>query len=704
PHTLLSQSEKTNLDNLIEQILGEEEIEDGILDLIERYRTEPLQLYTASAEELSELPGISPQTAVRILEFLKKEQPDSFDDFSSLNWLSVEVLQVLKALTILGTPPPSPELHLQFRGRVSRDVEERRGYSENQYRVLVGQTSPGSVPILDTVVIGSRYTGSPEGLLSRILVSYGEYSGGITFEKDPGEPLSFTDTINYTYDNYERIESEVNSEDLKVKTRLGSFVSLHARAELTPATLFLGDYTAGFGQGLVFGKSFSGRKGTSATGDPYNSGGGLRSYRSTGERYFFRGAGIEVHQGDWLPRWLAASAFVSSRSLDGSIVESLNVDGDSINSVSSIREDGLRRTRTELRRSATLSERVIGGHIDGFFVGGRVGLTLGRGDYSFPLISSGVDTPLQDHWTLASLDADFSFSSGRVFGELAVDESGDVSIVSGTALRLPGADLTLSTRSYHPDFFSPYGVAFGESPANPRNERGIYLGIRTRLFPRTFLSLYGDLYRIPDGNQANLLPITGAEGGASLNYGVTRELDVEVRLRGEGDQEMALTEDASGREVRKVVDRTIASGRATARWKPRGGSVELRARVEGKVVRFSEIVPDQNGVLTYLDFRWKLLQNFHFGSRIILFDVDGSDARLYEFEQDLPGRVANIALSGEGGRFYLLAAWKPTPSFAFTLRYDETWYADREMISAGSLQEIQGNVSGKWSLQVDGEF
>ena len=564
--------------------------------------------------------------------------------------------------------------------------------------------SPGSPPTLDTVAIGSRYTGSREGFLSRILANYGKYAGGITFEKDPGEPLSFIDTTNFTYDNYERIEGEINSEDLKTETRLGSFVSLHARADFTPATLFLGDYTAGFGQGLVFGKTFSGRKGTSATGDPYNSGGGLRSYRSAGERYFFRGGGIKVHRGNWLPPWLAASAFISRRSLDGSLVETLDADGSSTNTVSSIREGGLRRTRTELRRSATLSERVIGGHLDGYFTGGRVGLTVGRGDYSLPLISSGLEIPLRDHWTLASLDADFSFSHGRAFGELAVDESGDVSIVSGTALRLPGADLTLSARSYHPDFFSPYGVAFGESPANPRNERGIYLGIRTRLFPRTFLSLYGDIYTIPEGNQTNPFPIIGTEGGVFLSYGITRELDVEVRLRREENQDIALTEDTSGREVRKVIDRTIASGRVTAQWKPREGSVELRARVEGKVARFSEIVSDQNGVLTYLDLRWNLLQTLHLSSRIILFDADGSDTRLYEFEQDLPGRVSNIALSGEGRRFYLLAAWKPIPSFAIALRYDETWYADRRVISAGSLQEIQGNVSGKWSLQVDGEF
>ncbi len=707
PVPLYPQTEaESELERILEETTREEDVDPGLIDLIERYRKEPLYLYNATVDDLAELPGISPQTAARIIDFLRTDSPSTFDAFSSLNWLSVEGEQVLRALTTLVPPPhiPGRQLHVQFRGRVTREVQERRGFSESQYRIIERKQPSGDSLVSDTIELGSRYVGSPEGILTRLLIDYGEYAGGITFEKDPGETIFHSDTTGFSYENYERVEEGQLLSGDRTLSRLGSFVGFHARGEWKSATLYLGDYTASFGQGLIFGKNFGGRKGTAPTRDPYNGGGGLRSYRSAGERFFFRGAGVHLQGGDFLPSRLELTAFASMRRLDASVGERIDERGDTLTVVTSIREDGLLQTRTDLRRAGTLNERIVGGHLRGRIGDGETGLTVAAGRYDIPVNGTLTNSEEREIWDLIGVDFDIPFPSGRAFGEIALSDGGAPSGIAGAALRLQGADLTVALRSYHSDFFSPYGLPFGESPVNPRNEQGIYFGLRTRLFRRTYLSLYGDFYRLPDGNADYPLPVTGVDGMLLLQSGITPEFDLELRLKGETRGVSARAQNLSGREVTRILERVIAGGRLTMRWTPRRGPVELRARAEGNVARYSEILPDENGLLTYLDLRWRPAPTLSFGTRLVLFGTDGSNVRLYEFEQDIPGSLSNVVLSGEGRRFYLLAEWQPTRSLGLALRYGETWYADRETISSGSLQEIEGQAVGKLSLQVDWRF
>ncbi|MCE2503274.1 MAG: hypothetical protein J4G05_04340 [Chlorobi bacterium] len=705
PHILFAQlPTEAELERLLEEMGSEEEVDQSIIDLLEGYLAQPLPLYNTTVEKLVELPGVSLQTAARIIEFLQTESPSNFEDFAGLDWIDSYLLQLLSAFTTLelrqgasGKPP----LSIQLRSRVTQDVQKRRGFSEKEYRLLIRRDLlTGDSTGLDTIALGSRYLGTEQGILTRLLLGHDRISAGITFEKDPGEELIYRDTAEFTYNNFEKVDPQELS-SFTTRSGFGGFLSGHLVAELEPATIFLGDYSANFGQGLLFGRTFGGRKGSSPTRDPYNGRGGLQGYRSTGERYFFRGAGIILGRGDWLPSWLEVTGFYSQRSLAASIIPQTEGGADAEVLVTSIRDDGLLRTRRDIRRAGRLTEQIIGGNISGHISESRIGLTASTGQYDSPL---GGTLPYDFHgsqWDLASLDFETPFAAGRTFGEFALTGNGAFAGIVGTAIRLSGIDLTLSTRYYQTSFFSPYGVGFGESPANPRNEFGLYLGVRTRLFPRAFLSFYTDIYRLPEATSTVPLPVSGIDAMGLFEYRITPALQLQARLKTEKRDDVIKTEDELGRGIEQLVDRIIANGRITAIWKPHDSPIEIRARLEQKVARYSNSIEDADGTLSFLDIQWKPLSTVRFGSRLILFNAERSDVRLYEFEQDVPGRLTNIALSGEGRRFYLMAEWSPEESFSISARYAETWYADREIISEGSLQEIRGNLSGRWTLQAD---
>jgi hypothetical protein len=73
-----------------------------------------------------------------------------------------------------------------------------------------------------------------------------------------------------------------------------------------------------------------------------------------------------------------------------------------------------------------------------------------------------------------------------------------------------------------------------------------------------------------------------------------------------------------------------------------------------------------------------------------LFDTDSYDTRLYAFEQDVPYSFSVPGFSGKGSRFYVLLNSDLTKDISLILRYSQTWYSDRNVISSGP-DEINGN-------------
>ena len=89
--------------------------------------------------------------------------------------------------------------------------------------------------------------------------------------------------------------------------------------------------------------------------------------------------------------------------------------------------------------------------------------------------------------------------------------------------------------------------------------------------------------------------------------------------------------------------------------------------------------------------------------RYLLFDTDSYDTRLYTFEQDVPYSFSIPAFSGKGSRFYILFSSNISRNLAVILRYSQTWYSDRKVISSGN-DEIIGNKKSDFKAVVKLSF
>jgi hypothetical protein len=62
------------------------------------------------------------------------------------------------------------------------------------------------------------------------------------------------------------------------------------------------------------------------------------------------------------------------------------------------------------------------------------------------------------------------------------------------------------------------------------------------------------------------------------------------------------------------------------------------------------------------------------------------------------------AYYGRGSRFYILLDYTITRKIEIWIRYGQTFYDDRTIISPGSLNEIDGNTKTEIKVQVKFKF
>ena len=90
--------------------------------------------------------------------------------------------------------------------------------------------------------------------------------------------------------------------------------------------------------------------------------------------------------------------------------------------------------------------------------------------------------------------------------------------------------------------------------------------------------------------------------------------------------------------------------------------------------------------------------------RYALFETDSYDARLYAFETDVPGSYSIPSYYYRGSRFYLMLDYNITRKIEVWLRYSQTLYDNQNVISAGSLTEINGNTKSEMRAEIKFKF
>ena len=334
---------------------------------------------------------------------------------------------------------------------------------------------------------------------------------GLRAETDAGEAMMNRDTP--LWDSY------------------GGYVQLKEAGVLR--TVILGDYKAGFGEGLVINNGL--RFGKQSMG-LWRTGSGIRPHRSTDEVNFLHGAAAQLGFG----RSWQLTALYSYRKLDATVAED--------NSVQSINTTGLHRTAGELRRRGSLGSQVTALHISQevpFNVDAhgyrptklRWGAT-GMFQYYNHQFRQG--TPLYrqilpEGYQMGAMGVDYGIQAirwlfcgetARSFSQNARGDKGGWATLNKAVWRIStNTQLAVIQRFYSQKYYSPYASAFGEN-SRVQNESGIalqveadhVLGMSLRAFLDYFYSPWPryTMTRSSDGWEAMLQSTYAPHRGRSL--------------------------------------------------------------------------------------------------------------------------------------------------------------------------------------------
>ena len=452
----------TDIDDMLQELMERDADSDAADDVTEgqerwaemaetlhALHENPLQLNTATKEELLALPFLnhSQVEAIRTHQALWG-RIRSWKELRAISGLSLDAIRWLPLVTTLDTD--SLPYHTAS--------GKRREWKHNiMTRLDIPLYEREGWPWARGIANRLRYNGT-----------YGRKAEwGLRASKDAGEQM-FTRTTPL-WDAY------------------GGYVVWHGMMHVR--TLIVGDFKAGFGEGLVLnnglmiGKSALGWQRTTT---------GIRPHRSTSEYSYLRGVAGEV---ELLPS-LALTALYSYRQLDAT----LWTDG----TVRSLSEAGLHRTATEIAKRHNTAAHTTAMHLQWRKDAYQMGLTamyqhynrsFGRGKSLYTQIA-----PLGNRFANVAVDYGYRLSPLLVSGETAHSlQSGNagwatlnrVSYQVGTSLELSALQRYYS-RYYH----SALASAYSEN-TSVQNESGLAVQADAQVTPAVSLLAMADFFYSP---------------------------------------------------------------------------------------------------------------------------------------------------------------------------------------------------------------
>lgn len=679
------------LENLAEQSQNEETDYTILLEALTVYNKRPINLNNTNTNELTELGLLDELQIENLLAHIEKNgKLISLYELQSIDGFDVRTIQkilpYIKVLDISEDPHVTLKEILQqgnhtFILRGQQILEDQTGFSPIDSAGING--SPNS-----------RYIGSPQHIYSRYRFTYGSnVSAGITADKDPGE-LFFKQNQNFKYPYYDSL--------LKGKPKDGfDFYSAHLFIKNIRfiKALAIGDYQVGFGQGLTTWSGLAYGKSSDAMGIKKNAG-GVRPYTSADENLFMRGlaftGGSKIFQ---------ATGFFSQKKIDANITlsDSLNVE-----EVSSLQTTGLHTTPSEIADKHAITQTIFGGNVSYHKRKYSIGVTGIQSVFGAELNRS-LSTYNQFEFTgkqLTNVGADYSLliRNFNFFGEVAMSSSvrqvSNLSYLNGCIIALdPKLSLSVLHRNFPKNYQSLFANAFAES-STPANEQGLYFGITAKPSRTISLNAYYDHFVFPWLKYQVNAPSSGNDFLVQLNYTPNKKFDTYIRYK----QKDKFVNDNSLDEI----DFITPFKQTNYRWHIAyqiSPSLKLRNRVEYIVLDDKSKPEKENGYLIYQDLIWKKMgSKISLALRYALFDTKSYDTRIYAFETDIPGAYSIPSYYYKGSRAYVMINYDITRHIEFWVRWSQTYYANQNVISAGSLTEIQGHTKSEVKVQLKLKF
>jgi hypothetical protein len=652
------------IEQQIENLAERSDIETDYSDWVEELnllRVRPVNINSGDENELRRLFFLNDLQISNLIEYTNQYGPlASIYELQVIDGFNERIVsQMIPFITLSPYVPEKFSLKraLKYGGtdvmfRYQRVLQEQAGYADVTDSVRTA--SPNSY-----------YLGSQNSLFLRVQYAYKDYlKFGLVCDNDAGETfLPKSDTLHKGFD----------------------FYSMHLFLKNIGIVkqLAIGDYHVQFGQGLTMWSGFSMGKAAGSVVMRRRAP-ALRPHASSNEYAFQRGVATTIALGKF-----DLTAFYSNRRVDANLVVA-----DSINStedmVTSLQETGYHRTPAELADKGSNHEIAEGGHIAWNGQRLRAGVTLYHINYSIPFETQDAlykkFQPVLNSNTYAGFDYSYNFKTLTLYGETCKQIDYGIAFLQGLSFSPdPRLSLAVIYRNYQKNYLNNLSAAFGES-SNNTNEQGVYVGMVATPIAKITISAYADMFRYEWLHYQVDAPSGGQEYSAQFAYNISRRGDL---IFGYRNLVNPMNYSLNGEKMNNIGESNRNYFRIQFNFQALPW-LKLQSRIE--IVKRQS--PDKAGEKGYIIFKGiqvkPLEKDWSVSFRYDLFETDSYDTRLYTYEQDVPYSFSVPSFSGKGSRFYLYYTTNITKKIAVILRFAQTWYSDRNVISSG-LDEINGN-------------
>lgn len=417
---------------------------------MEEMAQHPINLNTATREELSRFPFLSAQQVEDIQAYIYRYGGmKSLGELAMIPSISWQQRQLLGSFVYVSTENVS---HFPTLQNIAR-------YGKHE---LVGMVK---IPFYDRKGDVNGYSGYKYKHGVRYQFRYGDYVKlGFLGAQDAGEPFGGGKN-KLGYDFY--------SFYLQVR-QLGRWKNIT-----------LGRYRLHEGLGLVLNNDFSFGKLSVLSSLAASSATQIRVHSSRSSANYLQGAAATYS----ILRGLDLTTFFSYRQIDAT----LNDDG----TIRTILKTGLHRTQSEIRRQDVASNTLVGGHINYRLGGWHVGATAFFTSFSRPLRPTKSQlykrfAPEGDKFWNASIDYGYISHRWNIAGETATGDCGAIATLHSVSYLFSDKFSLLGLhRFYSARYYSLFSNAFAEG-SDVQDENGVYLGFNWMPARRWSISAYSD--------------------------------------------------------------------------------------------------------------------------------------------------------------------------------------------------------------------
>jgi hypothetical protein len=611
---------------------------------LEQLAEHPIDLNRATREELEQLPFLSSQQVMDLMEYLYRYGPmrslGELRMVTSLDYQQIALLPYFVYAGEVAVESYTPSL----------DTIVRRGHHT--------LTLTGRVPFYerrgdDNGYLGYRYRHS-----LRYEFKSGDYvRAGLVGAQDAGEPF-LASRNRWGYDTY------------------SYYVQLRKMGRIE--TVVVGKYKASAGMGLVLNTSF--RPGKLATLQSLGrQSGTLRPHSSRSEADYFQGAAASVS----LSRPLTLTVLLSYRPTDAT----LSADG----SATTLVTDGYHRTEAEMEKKYNTHQAAAGARLafrqGGFHLSGNAVYThLDR------LLAPDRKTLYRRHYPYgrnfmnASLDYGFTHHRVSLSGETAVNQDGAVATVHAVSFQ-PSATFSLMMlqRFYSYRYSGLYTHGFGEN-SRGQNESGLFLGATWNPLARLHLQAYADYAYFPWARYQVSQSSHACDFFLQSTYQWQR-----WSLLGRARMRFRQRDDESGA---RLVANNDYRARLALSFRDHSG---WNSKTQLDWVRTFYLKTEQGWMLSEQVSLQR--QRWMASLSAALFDTDSYNSRIYAHERQMAHEFYLPSFSGEGLRLAFLARADVSSRLRLALRLGYTGYFDRPVIGTG-LQQIPHSHQTDLDLQL----